>query len=392
MTEPNLRPYEGNEPYIFLSYSNRDREQVLRVAVALRRAGYRVWWDEAIRGGDKISKELIDHIERCSLFLLFLSHESDKSEYCQMEFQYARSEGKQIDAVRLEDEKFRYFRFYLGNVHTDRLFPGDSVNEFVIRLSENKAFPPCRETPSVSLEVEVKPQVEQNKRRISAPLALLFVCVLLIPALLFYFFYEKDGIQPTDEPIFEDVLPDSYYYEPIMWAVENGITAGTDPNHFSPDVACTRVGIILWIWRVMVQEGAIDESLYYDVTGESPYSDVPPDSPYIIAVRWAFNKGIEQGHVIGESFVLSPYEICTRVQILIYLWRLAGSPKEDTSRLAYMDVDPSSIGADAIIWAGREGISKGVMDEYGGTYFHPDNLCSRGQAITLLYRYAQSIG
>ena len=55
----------------------------------------------------------------------------------------------------------------------------------------------------------------------------------------------------NDKPqkrVFADVAPDSYYKEAVDWAVENGITQGTD-DRFSPDGICTRAQIVTFLWR-----------------------------------------------------------------------------------------------------------------------------------------------
>ena len=53
--------------------------------------------------------------------------------------------------------------------------------------------------------------------------------------------------------VFVDVPSGSYYEEAVNWAVENGITKGTDATHFSPNGICTRAQIVTFIWRALAE-------------------------------------------------------------------------------------------------------------------------------------------
>ena len=48
---------------------------------------------------------------------------------------------------------------------------------------------------------------------------------------------------------FEDVAEGSYYYDAVLWAVQNGVTRGTSDTAFSPDDPCTRAQIVTFLWR-----------------------------------------------------------------------------------------------------------------------------------------------
>ena len=45
----------------------------------------------------------------------------------------------------------------------------------------------------------------------------------------------------------------SYYYDAVLWAVENGITKGTSETMFSPDATCSRAQIVTFIWRALAE-------------------------------------------------------------------------------------------------------------------------------------------
>ncbi len=113
------------------------------------------------------------------------------------------------------------------------------------------------------------------------------------------------------------------------------------------------------------------------------FDDVSTDSPYYDAIDWAVKNGITRG-VSATSF--APNAPCTRGQVLTFLWRAAGSPKAVNASNPFTDVSASSPYYEAILWGVEQGITKGVS----ATAFAPDATITRGQAATFLYRYAGS--
>ena len=114
----------------------------------------------------------------------------------------------------------------------------------------------------------------------------------------------KSGAMP-----FTDVAEDSYYHDAVLWAVEQGITAGTSANTFSPDATCTRAQIVTFLWRA--QESPATGSV-------NPFTDVAADAYYNSAVLWAVENGITAG---TSANTFSPDNDCTRAQIVTFLYR-----------------------------------------------------------------------
>ena len=108
---------------------------------------------------------------------------------------------------------------------------------------------------------------------------------------------------------FTDVPADSYYYDAVLWAVENGITKGTSSTTFSPDDTCTRAQIVTFLWR-SEQSPAAGSS--------NPFTDVSADVYYADAVLWAVKEAITTG---TTRTTFSPDAECTRAQIVTFLWR-----------------------------------------------------------------------
>ena len=100
----NINSYEGDEPYIFVSYSHNDTEDVSKVLHEIDREKYRFWYDDTMEIGEDFRKELREKIEKCSAFLLFISDNSMNSKYCGMEIITAFKNDKRIFPVYLQDE------------------------------------------------------------------------------------------------------------------------------------------------------------------------------------------------------------------------------------------------------------------------------------------------
>ena len=108
---------------------------------------------------------------------------------------------------------------------------------------------------------------------------------------------------------FTDVPVGSYYYDAVLWAVENGITKGTSETRFSPDDTCTRAQIVAFLWRSEKSPAA---------GSRNPFADVKSSAYYADAVLWAVKEDITKG---TTNTTFSPDADCTRAQIVTFLWR-----------------------------------------------------------------------
>ena len=113
------------------------------------------------------------------------------------------------------------------------------------------------------------------------------------------------------------------------------------------------------------------------------FVDVPEDSYYEEAVDWAVENGITNG-VSSDRF--DPDGLCTRAQIVTFLWRAAGSPAPKSTGHNFTDVKTGSYYEQAVLWAVENGITVGTSS----TTFSPDATCTRAQAVTFLYRASGS--
>ena len=108
---------------------------------------------------------------------------------------------------------------------------------------------------------------------------------------------------------FADVPAGSYYYDAVLWAVENGIAKGTSDTTFSPNMTCTRAQIVAFLWRSEKSPAA---------GTANPFADVKSTAYYADAVLWAVKENITRG---TTNTTFSPDADCTRAQIVTFLYR-----------------------------------------------------------------------
>ena len=174
----------------------------------------------------------------------------------------------------------------------------------------------------------------------------------------------------TAENPFVDVKEGAYYYDAVLWAVEQKITSGTSATTFSPDASCTRAQIVTFLWRAAGSPKVEN--------GKNPFADVKADAYYYDAVLWAVEKGVTSG---TSATTFSPDATVTRGQTVTFLYRNAGSP-EVSGTMPFTDVEADAYYAKAVQWAVQQKITTGTSE----TTFSPMSDCTRGQIVTFLYR------
>lgn len=178
---------------------------------------------------------------------------------------------------------------------------------------------------------------------------------------------------------FIDVKASDFFYEPVKWAVNNKITNGTSSTTFSPYKNCNRAEIVTFLWRAA---GSPEPT-----STRNPFTDVNSvrDASYYKAILWASQKGITAG---TTATTFSPYQECTRSQIVTFLYRYAGKPSGYYSN-PFKDVSSVNEASyyNAILWAVGKGITQGTST----TTFSPYASCTRGEAVTFLYRYVNGV-
>lgn len=157
---------------------------------------------------------------------------------------------------------------------------------------------------------------------------------------------------------------------------------------YTGDLICMRCGDMTQIGKTVAAAGhkffggVCSVCCAKSAEAAPEFDDVKPGAFYFDAVQWAVENGITNG--TGKN-TFSPNDICSRYQIVMFLWRAAGQP-EAKAAVSFADVKPGDIFYEAVQWAVERGITKGTSS----TIFSPFAPCTRGQIVTFLYRSAGS--
>ncbi len=185
--------------------------------------------------------------------------------------------------------------------------------------------------------------------------------------------YENVVIVVEDENPFTDVSASDYFYAPVVWAVEQGVTSGTSATTFSPNGVCTRAEMVQFLYneagKPAVAEGTVN-----------PFVDVKEGAWYYDAVLWAVAEGITAGK---DATHFAPAGICTRAEVMQFLYNEAGKPAAAEGTVnPFVDVEEGAWYYDAVLWAAEYGITSGT----GDNTYSPNDACTRAQVVTFLYR------
>lgn len=160
------------------------------------------------------------------------------------------------------------------------------------------------------------------------------------------------GGPSASAPSFTDVPAGEWYSDPVAWAVERGITNGTEPGKFSPGQNCTQIQILTFLSRAAGNTNAKD----YDWSAEQS-----------MVIKWAKEKGM-----IDDSFNGSTP--CTRATAASYIWQAFDKPSAKAS--SFTDVPASAAYAKAVNWA----VEKGVTNGTSSTSFSPKKRATGGKS------------
>lgn len=171
---------------------------------------------------------------------------------------------------------------------------------------------------------------------------------------------------------FTDVKTTDYFYSPVIWAADEGVTAGLSDSLFGPNVSCTRAQVVTFLWRA---EGKPE------ATETESFVDVPAGAYYYDAVHWAASNGITYGYGNGK---FGSEDMVTRAQFVSFLWRLKGEEKV-TYTNPFKDLSKDEYYYDAVLWAVEKGITAGLYPDQ----FAPNATCTRGQVVSFIFRTGQ---
>ena len=170
---------------------------------------------------------------------------------------------------------------------------------------------------------------------------------------------------------FLDVNETQFFYDSVLWAVEEGITSGMTPTEFGPFSVCNRAQVVTFLWRAA---GCPEPA-----ATEHPFTDVAAGSFYEKPVLWAVENGITTGISATE---FGPNLACNRAQVVTFLFRAWNAQAPEDVENPFEDVKESDFFYAPVLWALANGVTTGA----DATHFNPNGQCQRAQVVTFLYR------
>jgi tetratricopeptide (TPR) repeat protein len=112
-----FKAYEGDEPFVFVSYSHTDRLQVYPIIDYLNKTRINIWYDEGIPVSEDWKKSIVNNLERCSAFLVFITPHIIDSEYVRKEISFALKKKKPFFSIYLKETQLpSELEFEIGNI------------------------------------------------------------------------------------------------------------------------------------------------------------------------------------------------------------------------------------------------------------------------------------
>ena len=153
-------PYEGREPYIFISYAHKDSDVVMPIIEAMADYGFRIWYDEGIEAGTEWPEYIAEHLENAGAVIAFLSDASLGSINCRQEINEAINMQKDLLAIHLREVKLTPgMRMRLSLIQAMFMYRHKDMDSFYGALFKAQILAPCLGEKKV-VEQPVTPKTE----------------------------------------------------------------------------------------------------------------------------------------------------------------------------------------------------------------------------------------
>ncbi len=157
-----IKAYEGNQPYIFISYAHKDAKTVLPILEALEGLGFRLWYDAGIEAGTEWPEFIAEHLNNSTRFLAFVSRSFVESQNCRREINFAIDLKKDPIVVYLEDFELSLgMRMQLGTLQGIMYYRHETFESFIEALAKVKEFAFCRDAIADQSDDEISFTVER---------------------------------------------------------------------------------------------------------------------------------------------------------------------------------------------------------------------------------------
>jgi hypothetical protein len=184
--------------------------------------------------------------------------------------------------------------------------------------------------------------------------------------------------------MFDDLDPNGWYLEDVLYCVDNGCMEGMGDHKFGPEKNVSRAMVAQLLWNMAGNPEPVSAA---------PFDDVAPDAWYAKAVAWAYENGVTKG--TGAGF--EPDKNITREQLAVMLYNYAKLLGKGFAGLWSFKLDFPDAGkvsewaTEAVSWMVMNGVIKGTTDDAGNTILDPQGYASRAMLAAMVHRFCELI-
>ncbi len=222
MIKCSVKPYSGDDGFIFISYSHKDRSEVFPIIEKMSKKGYRIWYDEGIDPGSEWPEIIANKLSECSAFIAFISENSINSHNCRREINYALHKQKVFVSIHLKEVAMTAgIEMQLSANQAIHKYAFADETAFYEKLFGAKAFLPCLGTPAMlntpendktisSTEpIAQKPKSPLTNKSFMIIIAILIATIAILCLVIFSIGDDSNDDKITSEPSFVDSSTES---------------------------------------------------------------------------------------------------------------------------------------------------------------------------------------
>lgn len=152
MQRCNVEAYEGNRPYLFVSYSHKDKDRVFPILEQMQQAGFRLWYDQGIESTSKWAEVIAAHLKKADIVLFCISQNFSASRHCKNELFFAQNGQAKLISLVLENDLQLEPALQLVLVRQQQIFLENyrDIAELVNSLKKEKDLLACLGTDSTA--------------------------------------------------------------------------------------------------------------------------------------------------------------------------------------------------------------------------------------------------
>lgn len=208
MKKCTFKPYEGKQPYIFVSYAHKDAAKVYPILEALNNRGFRIWYDDGIAPGSEWPENIAQHLDSCAVTLAFVSENSMASDNCRREITFALSRKKAFLSIMLEQSTLPLgMELQLSAQQCVMAYAYPDMSALMDKVCHCPDLAPCQAPPVVIQKEDPKPApvppAPSHKMKFSRPIPILMgsgiaAVVIILVVLLVIFLPTNSPTSPQD--------------------------------------------------------------------------------------------------------------------------------------------------------------------------------------------------